>query len=412
MGMMPFQILAIWLRGLLSLALLILGPYLIYKWYNDSHVMRAIPRVSDVPEPSAPADEVKSYERVFAPSWGLNVETTTLALGVGVTLWAIPKGPALSLRRLRRPKGKDEPACLDGRSHKIERPDGSTIHAETFGPPDGQPIVLTHGWGMDSHEWYYVKKVLSRYKLIVWDLPGLGRSSQSLDRDFSLENLARDLELVLALTNDKPAVLIGHSIGGMISLTHLGIRSNASDKKICGLVLVNTTYTNPVKTTSMAGLKVWLQKPLLEPLMYLTIWLSPLVRLMNWLSYWNGSTHASTERSSFSGNETRGQLDFIASYSPRSSPAVIARGMLGMLKYDATSTLPTLEMPTLIITAEDDSVCLPAASETMRAAIPDAELFSFPKARHSALLERHTDFNRMVDEFMKKCSRVQEPVEP
>src|SRR5437879_5474749 len=34
--------------------------------------------------------------------------------------------------------------------------------------------------------------------------------------------------------------------------------------------------------------------------------LAPVVWLMNWLSYLNGSAHRSTERSSFSGRESRG----------------------------------------------------------------------------------------------------------
>ncbi|MCW2750684.1 MAG: hypothetical protein JWR83_1794, partial [Aeromicrobium sp.] len=32
--MMPFQILGIWIRGLLSILLLALGPYLLYQWYE------------------------------------------------------------------------------------------------------------------------------------------------------------------------------------------------------------------------------------------------------------------------------------------------------------------------------------------------------------------------------------------
>jgi pimeloyl-ACP methyl ester carboxylesterase len=37
-----------------------------------------------------------------------------------------------------------------------------------------------------------------------------------------LKNLARDLE-ALALAGDKPAILFGHSIGGMIALTLCGL---------------------------------------------------------------------------------------------------------------------------------------------------------------------------------------------
>ncbi|HEX2212505.1 MAG TPA: hypothetical protein VHH12_03420, partial [Mycobacterium sp.] len=105
-------------------------------------------------------------------------------------------------------------------------------------------------------------------------------------------------------------------------------------RRVAGLVLVHTTYTNPVRTTRWAGLLTALQKPVIEPLLHLTIWLSPLVWLMNWLSYLNGSAHRSTRTQSFGGTETWGQLDFAARYMPHASPAVLARGMFGMLAYD------------------------------------------------------------------------------
>jgi len=69
--------------------------------------------------------------------------------------------------------------------------------------------------------------------------------------------------------------------------------------------------------------------------------LSPIVWLMNWLSYLNGSLHI-VELSGFTGTETRGQLDFSALLSAKGWPAVLARGTLAMLKYDETATLGRL----------------------------------------------------------------------
>jgi hypothetical protein len=79
------------------------------------------------------------------------------------------------------------------------------------------------------------------------------------------------------------------------------------------------------------------------------VWLSPLVRVLNWLSYLNGSAHRSTERDSFSGNETRGQLGFLTRYYCKAAPNVVGRGMLGMLRYDATEALGHIGVPTLVV---------------------------------------------------------------
>ena len=97
---------------------------------------------------------------------------------------------------------------------RLRRPDGSELQIEFYGPEDGPPIVLTHGWGLDTREWNYLKRDLSGvFRLIVWDEPGLGKSTRPSNRDYSLENLARALEAVLGLAGDKPAILLGHSIG-------------------------------------------------------------------------------------------------------------------------------------------------------------------------------------------------------
>ena len=58
---------------------------------------------------------------------------------------------------------------------QLGRPDGSQLRVECYGREDAPPIILTHGWGANSTEWDYLKKELSdAFRLIVWDLPGLG----------------------------------------------------------------------------------------------------------------------------------------------------------------------------------------------------------------------------------------------
>jgi hypothetical protein len=81
---------------------------------------------------------------------------------------------------------------------------------------------------------------------------------------------------------------------------------SALGSRVTGIVLTHTTPTNPVRTTSGAAFYTAIEKPVLMPLMYLTIALSPLVWLMNWLSYLNGAAHLATKLSSF-GGRTRGR---------------------------------------------------------------------------------------------------------
>jgi pimeloyl-ACP methyl ester carboxylesterase len=149
-----------------------------------------------------------------------------------------------------------------------------------------------------------------------------------------------------------------------------------------------------------------LENPVIIPLLYLTIGLAPIVWLMNWMRYFNGSAHVSTIRSGFAGTQTWEQVDFMARFQPIAWPGVIARGMLGMLKYDATDTLRTISVPTLVIPGDRDPVCPPEAGEKIARDVPDAQLERLVPAKHSGLFERNEDFAKMVSRFVSSCSTV------
>ena len=264
-------------------------------------------------------------------------------------------------------------------------------------------MVFIHGWGLDSQEWIYTQRELGeRYRLITFDLPGLGDSTRPTDRNWNLERLAEHLDAVIDTAGGKPVVLVGHSIGSMIILTYCKCFPEALARKVRGVVLAHGTYTNPMRTTSRPRLHTALQKPVLEPLCHLMIWLSPLVRVLSWLSYLNGSAHRSTERDSFSGKETRGQLDFITRYYCKAPPDVLGRGMLAMFRYDATSVLNQIHIPTLVIAGDKDGTCTPEASRFIAERIPDAELITLTSAKHCGLFEHHRQFHEAISGFLRR----------
>jgi len=266
------------------------------------------------------------------------------------------------------PAGPDEPASIQGGTEKnLTRTDGTRIHAELYGPSGAPTLVLTHGWGTSSTEWYYAKRRLSaRFRLILWDLPGLGGSAQREDRDFALEQMATDLHTVLSLADGKRVILVGHSIGGMINLTFCRLYPKLVGSQVAGIIQLDTSYTNPVKTTKNSDFSLVIQKPVAEPMLHAMVLLSPLVRLVNWLSYQNGLAQLLNAQSSFAGSETRGQLDLVSRYQYRSSPAVVARGTLPMFRWDATPVLPHVNAPVLIIVGQQDTTTLPSASSVRK----------------------------------------------
>ncbi|MCW1925843.1 alpha/beta hydrolase [Luteolibacter arcticus] len=383
--MIPSFILVIWLSGLIALAGIGGAAYLFHDWYQRSWGWDAAAGVS-----------------VFAPSLGWDALTAVLAAAVLLLLFTFAGRPIiLSLLRIGRTGSNDmdsdpRPSPVPESVHGIDRPDGSRLHVECYGEPAGIPLIATHGWGLTAAEWNYLKRdVPPGYRLIVWDLPGLGSSTAPSDRDFSLLKLAGHLGAVVEFAA-KPAVLVGHSIGGMIVLTYMALFPHASGSSVRALMLVHTTPTDPVKTTSGSAILLPLEVPLLKPLMYLTIALSPLIRLMNWLSYANGTTHLINKFSSFAGEETWQQVDFAARFSPRASPAVLARGMLAMMRYDAFAALPLIKVPTLVVAGDRDSTTKPSASRTLHEGIAGARLIELSPAKHLGLIEHHVIFRQAL----------------
>ena len=402
MPFMPFNIIGMWFKGLLSIAVLAGGIYLLRQWYEDSHVIVPETVVEVAGGDGGPARRSVPGHRVFRFSPGWNRETGELAAALALLTWAFAGQfvyagvMALTLKSGSggKPGSGDEDPKSDrgGEVQRLRRPNGAELHVECYGPPDAPPVLLTHGWGVNSTEWYYIKtRLADRFRVIVWDLPGLGLSKKPDDNDFRLETLAADLGAVLAATaKGQPTVLVGHSIGGMIALTFCKLFPESLGPRVSGLALVHTTYTNPVRTTKGAAIYTALEKPVLVPLMYLTIGLWPLVWLMNWMSYLNGSAHRSTHKQSFAGNETRGQLDFAARFMPHARPDVLARGMLAMLKYDATATLATIPVPAAVVPGDLDNTCPPDASEFMARSIPRADLTVLSPARHAWAISNST----------------------
>lgn len=363
---MPLDFLLRSLANLVTIAIIGGGSYILYQWYE-----------------------------------GDLVSNRWLFLGAGLLLWSLLG--FLPILLFRRP-GRDEPKPIrSSRVQRIPRPDGSEIHVEFYGPEQAPTLILTHGWGPDSLVWYYAKKQLTdQFRVIVWDLPGLGKSKKPKNRDYSLEKFASDLNAVLDVAGDQPAILLGHSMGAMMLLTFCRLFPERLGQRVAGLIFVDGTYTNPLKTTILSKLLLALQKPLLEPLLYLTIALSPLLWVMSWLSYLNGMTLLTTEISGFTGRETRGQLNFSSLIGIKAPPGVLARGVLAMFRFNETATLPKISVPMLVIAGKSDIATRLFANERISQEVPRAELSILAPGGHMALMERNQQFAEVVRAFSNK----------
>jgi len=371
---MPLIVLARLALSLASLAILGAAGYLLWSWHEGYWILDAEGVSRQVHEPW------RLWTAVALLAWSL--------LGRFLVTPLIAKSDKEPTRPER-----------GGEQRMIASPSGSKLYVEIHGPRDAPPVILTHGWGLDSTIWYYLRRHLAqRFRVIVWDLPGLGRSHAASGRAVGPTSFAVDLKALLSLTDGKPAVLVGHSIGGMTVQTLVRDHPEVLGQSVAGLVLVNTTYTNPLKTMVLSGLAQALRWPLFEPLFRLTIWLQPLAWLSAWQSYLSGAAHLAN-RIGFASQVTRSQLEHNTLLAVRNPPAVSARGNLAMFRWDAEGAMRTATVPTLILAGDKDLVTKCEASQTLARATPGGRLEVIADANHMGFLERSEIYNAQIAQF-------------
>ncbi|WP_367325384.1 alpha/beta fold hydrolase [Streptomyces sp. HUAS ZL42] len=98
--------------------------------------------------------------------------------------------------------------------------DGAALTYDDEGPRDGGgvPLVFVHGWTANRHRWdHQVAHFAEKRRVIRLDLRGHGESSGAGVR--TIEELAKDVLALLDHLKIERCVLVGHSMGGMISQT-------------------------------------------------------------------------------------------------------------------------------------------------------------------------------------------------
>ena len=396
------HILSTWLRGLLAIAIVLAGLYLIRTWADDLPRAERMPRSTGTivmpNETNSEARLLRTFpERLGAWSRDPDRPVARLVVGLALLLFAAC-GSVLSPRLWKRSTAP--PAIRPRSTERVEMDDGHRLNVDVHGPEHAPTVVLIHGLGSDRTQWLEAIEDLShRFRVIAYDLLGHGRSDRKRWADHSLEAMAGDLDRVMERFSEGKAVVVGHSMGGMIALTWCRLNPEKMHDRLAGLVLVHTTPVNPFETMAPVPLHRTLQEPLYVPLLRLTTFASPLVSLMNRLSTWNGSTHWNNELTLFAGHETREQLDRSAGITMRMHPATDARFTLAMRRFDVLATLRKIDVPTLVVAADRDPVTVPEASQTLFDRIPGSELLLLAPARHMGFLEDRSTFAEAVETF-------------
>lgn len=106
----------------------------------------------------------------------------------------------------------------DPEHRSIRLPGGGRLHVVHDGPPEGDAVLLLHGWPQTAHAWRRVTPLLAEagYRVLVPDLRGFGDSFKP-DDGFDKKTVARDLYDLLNALGITRAWVVGYDMGGQVA---------------------------------------------------------------------------------------------------------------------------------------------------------------------------------------------------
>jgi len=241
----------------------------------------------------------------------------------------------------------------------------------------GEPVVFLHGFPHNRTLWApQTGALVDRSRCIAPDLRGFGGSSVA--PPFSIDQYADDVVALLDALRIERAVVAGLSMGGYVAFA-LWRRHRA---RVRALILADT---RPGPDSDEARQK---RRELIA-----------LARAKG------SSAVAESMIPGMVGKSTReknaGLVD--AMYQMMQNAPV--DGVVGALEAmiarpDSAPTLPTIDVPTLVVVGEEDALTPVSEARAMHAAIPSSRLEVLAGAGHVSNFERPAAFNHVVSEFL------------
>jgi 4,5:9,10-diseco-3-hydroxy-5,9,17-trioxoandrosta-1(10),2-diene-4-oate hydrolase len=261
----------------------------------------------------------------------------------------------------------------------------------------GPSVVMLHGGGPGasgvSNYRRNIDELAQRFRVIVPDMPGYGRSAKGVDQSDPFGYLAHMIRGLLDELGIATAHLIGNSYGGAAALRLALDTPHRVDK----LVLMGPGGIGTTRAVPTAGLK-------------------------SLLSYYGGDGPSRDKLATFIRNylvydgasvpDDLIDLRYAASLDPevvadpplRRPSGPMALRTLWRMDLTRDSRLKRLQTPTLVLWGRDDKVNRPAGGPMLVNLMPNAELVMTSHTGHWMQWERADLFNRLVAAFLSTPS--------
>jgi 2-hydroxy-6-oxonona-2,4-dienedioate hydrolase/4,5:9,10-diseco-3-hydroxy-5,9,17-trioxoandrosta-1(10),2-diene-4-oate hydrolase len=260
----------------------------------------------------------------------------------------------------------------------------------------GPAVVMLHGGGPGasgvSNYSRNIDAFAKRFRVIVPDMPGYGRSAKGVDHDDPFRYLADMIRGLLDELGIDTAHLVGNSYGGAAALR---LALDTPDR-VGKLILMGPGGIGTTRGLPTAGLK-------------------------SLLSYYGGDGPSHGKLAEFvrtylvyDGSSVPDELIDLR-YEASTDPEVVAdpplrrpSGPRALWRMDLTRDrrLTGLRTPTLVLWGRDDKVNRPSGGPMLLNLMPNAELVMTSHTGHWMQWERAELFNQLVAEFLSGDSSL------
>jgi pimeloyl-ACP methyl ester carboxylesterase len=269
--------------------------------------------------------------------------------------------------------------------------DGVPLAVREVGPEDAPlTVVFAHGFCLRMGAFHFQRARLSeqwgdQVRMVFYDQRGHGQSGDASPETFTVEQLGRDLEAVLAVMAPQgPVVLVGHSMGGMTVLSHARQFPQRYPTRIVGAALISSA----AEGVARSPLGEILKNPVLEGARFAARYAPKTVHRTRGAA--RGIIGPVLRAASYGDAKVSPSVVAFSEKMMHDTPIATLVGFLHALEvHDETAGLVALgKVPTLIVCGDHDLLTPRESSEFMAAALPKAELVIVGGAGHLVQLEQ------------------------
>lgn len=256
---------------------------------------------------------------------------------------------------------------------------GANLYYEEHGSGP-ETVVFAHGLLFDRRIFdHQVAALKDRYRVIAFDSRGHGESEVTRG-GYGMDSLAEDAAGLIEALDAGPCHFAGLSMGGFVAL-RLGSRR---PELVRSLILLDTS-ADPEPRENLPRYRL----------------LQTVARLFGLGSVVSRVMPIVLGKTTLEDPERQGIRELWRDRVAGQDRVGVTRAVSGVLRRDGVyDELPGIRVPVLIVVGEEDVATVPAKSERMRQAIPDAELVTIPRCGHMSSIERPEAVSRAMEEFL------------